>query len=161
PRGPAVRARRFPSLFGHFPDHRHSFPKAAPMSERRVGLWMIGACGGVGTNVAPGPAALKRGLFGTPAIVTAPPPFASIDLDAPGDFVLGGHEVRRTSYRQAVKELQQRSNIFEPGIADACMDDLDEWSANVRPGTVLNAGNTISKLADMPEAHHVNTPRAG
>src|SRR5262249_55548039 len=131
------------------------------MSERRVGLWMIGACGGVGTTVALGLAALKRGLIDTTSMVTALPLFEGIDLDAPGDFVLGGHEVRRTSSRQAVKELQQRSNIFEPAVADACMDDLDEWSANIRPGTVLNAGTTISKLADLPEAHHVNTPRAG
>ena len=131
------------------------------MSDRRVGLWMIGACGGVGTTVALGLAALKRGLTDTTSMVTALPLFEGIDLDGPGDFVIGGHEVRRTSYAQAVKELQQRSNIFEPMIADACMDDLNEWSANVRPGTVLNAGATISKLADLPEAHIVDSPRAG
>jgi myo-inositol-1-phosphate synthase len=130
------------------------------MSERRVGLWMIGACGGVGTTVALGLAALKRGLIDTTSMVTALPMFEGIDLDGPGDFVLGGHEVRRTCYTQAVKELQQRSNIFEPAIADACAEDLKEWSTNVRPGTVLNAGATISKLADLPEAHVVATPRA-
>src|SRR5579871_6088003 len=124
--GPAIRARRLPMRFGQPAILRHSFLKAAPMSERRVGLWMIGACGGVGTTVALGLAALKRGLIDTTSMVTALPLFDGIDLDAPGDFVLGGHEVRRTSYRQAVKELQQRSNIFEPAVADACMDDLDE-----------------------------------
>ena len=31
---------------------------------------------------------------------------------------------------------------------------------NVRPGTVLNAGSTISRLADLPEAQRVDSPRA-
>jgi len=131
------------------------------MSERRVGLWMIGGCGGVGTTVALGLAALKRGLIDTTSMVTALPQFDGLDLDAPADFVLGGHEVRRTNYKQAVQELQQRSNVFDRGIVDPCLDELAEWSANIRPGTVLNAGSTISKMADLPEAHHVATPRAG
>jgi myo-inositol-1-phosphate synthase len=130
------------------------------MSERRVGLWMIGACGGVGTTVALGLAALKRGLIDTTSMVTALPLFEGIDLDQPGDFVLGGHEVRRTSYRQAVTELQQRSNVFDAAVVNPCLGDLDEWSANVRPGTVLNTGATINRIADLPEAHHVATPRA-
>lgn len=122
---------------------------------------MIGGCGGVGTTVALGLAALKRGLIDTTSMVTALPQFAGLDLDAPADFVLGGHEVRRTNYKQAVQELQQRSNVFDRGIVDPCLDELAEWSANIRPGTVLNAGTTISKMADLPEAHHVATPRAG
>jgi myo-inositol-1-phosphate synthase len=59
-----------------------------------------------------------------------------------------------------VRELQQRSNVFDPAIADACMPDLDAWAENVRPGTVVNAGATIGKLADLPEAHRVDSPRA-
>ena len=37
-----------------------------------------------------------------------------------------------------MRELQQRSNVFEPALADACQHDLERWEANVRPGTVLN-----------------------
>ena len=40
------------------------------------------------------------------------------------------------------------------------MPDLDAWSQNVRPGTVLNAGQTIARLADMPEVHEKDNLRA-
>jgi myo-inositol-1-phosphate synthase len=120
---------------------------------------MIGACGGVGTTAALGLAALSRGLIDRTSMVTALPLFDALGLDEPAQFVVGGHEVRKTSFKMAVRELQQRSRIFEPELVDACMDQLDEWSGNVRPGTVLGAGSTIAKLADLPEAHELTHPR--
>src|SRR5579884_931235 len=130
------------------------------MSTRRLGLWLIGACGGVGTTATLGLAALKRGVTDTTSLVTALPLFDGVDLDPFDRFVVGGHEVRRGGFRQTVKELQQRSNIFDPALADACAVDLEEWEANLRPGTTLNAGPTIAKLADLPEATRSETPRA-
>src|SRR5271154_3086313 len=118
-------------------------PKGVEQKERRVGLWFIGACGGVGTTAALGLAALGRGLVGPTSMVTALPPFAGLTLDDPRHFIVGGHDVRRTNYRQAVRELHQRSNIFDPAVIEACLPDLDEWSGNVRPGTVLGAGAAI------------------
>src|SRR5262245_7964912 len=92
-----------------------------PMIQRSVGLWLIGAFGGVGTTVAMGMAALRRKLIDSTSLVTALPPFDGIDLDEPDQFVLGGHDVRRTGYRQAVEELHERSNLFDRGLTDACM----------------------------------------
>jgi myo-inositol-1-phosphate synthase len=130
------------------------------MTERRVGLWLIGAFGGVGTTAALGLAALRRGLMDGTSLVTALPLFDGLDLDTPGQILIGGHDVRRTSFRQAVSELRQRSNVFDPGLVEACLPDLDGWAGNVRPGTVLNAGTTISRLADLPEAQRGGTARA-
>src|SRR5262245_9756455 len=122
------------------------------MNERRVGIWLIGACGGVGATAALGLAALRRGLHDGTGMVTALPLFAGLDLDPAGRVVVGGHDVRRSSFRQAVAELHQRSNVFAPELVEACLPDLDAWSANVRPGTVANSGPTIARLADLPEA---------
>jgi myo-inositol-1-phosphate synthase len=130
------------------------------MTDRRVGLWLVGACGGVGTTAALGLAALARGLTDNTALVTALPFFEPLGLDEPARFVVGGHEVRRAGFRQTVRELQQRSNVFEHDLAAACAPDLEAWEANVRPGTVLNAGPTIAGLADLPEAHHFDSARA-
>ncbi|HKI31025.1 MAG TPA: inositol-3-phosphate synthase [Gemmataceae bacterium] len=130
------------------------------MSQRRVGLWLIGAFGGVGTTAALGLAALTRGLTDRTGLVTALPLFDGLDLDEPAQFVVGGHDVRRSNFRQTVREMQARSNVFEPALAEPCLPQLDEWAANVRPGTVLNAGDTIRKLADLPEAHQVNDLRS-
>src|SRR4051812_46629168 len=105
------------------------------MSERRVGLWLIGACGGVGTTATLGLAALGRGLADATSLVTALPLFESLDLDPPSRFVVGGHEIRRAGFRQTVRDLRQRSNVFDPGLTEACAPDLERWEANVRPGT--------------------------
>jgi myo-inositol-1-phosphate synthase len=130
------------------------------MNQHRVGIWLIGACGGVGSTAVLGLAALRRGLIDTTALVTALPSFTALDLDEAGQFVVGGHDVRQTTFCQAVKELHERSNVFETSVVEACQPDLEEWTQNVRPGTVLNAGPTISHLADRPEAHRADTCRA-
>ena len=129
------------------------------MSSRRVGLWLIGAWGGVAGTAALGLAAARRGILGTTALTTALPLFDGVDLDALSDFTVGGHDIRQSSFRQSVLELHERSNVFDHATLEACLPDLDAWSAQVRPGTVLNAGATIGKLADLPEAQRADTAR--
>jgi myo-inositol-1-phosphate synthase len=123
-------------------------------------LWLIGACGGVGTTASLGLAALARGLTDTTSLVTALPLFRSVDLDAPAQFVVGGHEIRKAGFRQTARELHQRSGVFDADVLAGCDDQLAAWEANVRPGTVLGAGPTIGKLAEMPEVHRADTARA-
>lgn len=130
------------------------------MTTRRVGLWLIGASGGVGTTAALGLAALSRGLTDTTSLVTALPLFEGVALDEPAQFVVGGHEIRRAGFRQTAAELHERSNVFEEHLLAACQDQLAEWESNIRPGTVLGAGPTISRLADRPEVHEAASPRA-
>jgi myo-inositol-1-phosphate synthase len=130
------------------------------MSVRRVGLWLVGAFGGVGGTAALGLAALGRGLIDTTALVTALPLFEGLDLDSPDQFVVGGHDIRKSSFPQAVADLHERSNVFDPKVIEACLPELELWTGNVRPGTILNAGPAIARLADLPKAQKVETPRA-
>jgi myo-inositol-1-phosphate synthase len=130
------------------------------MNERRVGLWFIGAWGGVASTAALGLAALSRGRIDTTSLVTALPLFDKLDLDKPNQFVIGGHDIRRGSYRQAVGEMHERANVFNPELIEVCLPDLDRWTENVRPGTVLNAGATIARLADLPEVQRAETAKA-
>lgn len=129
------------------------------MSHPRVGLWLIGAFGGVGTTVALGLAALQRGLTDTTSLVTALPLFRGLHLDEPGQFVLGGHDIRRTRFHDAAREMHRGANVFEAEVIDACRSELDAWTENVRPGTILNAGSTIAQLAETPEAQRPETVR--
>jgi myo-inositol-1-phosphate synthase len=130
------------------------------MSERRVGLWLIGAFGGVATTAALGLAALARRLTDETSLVTALPLFNALDLDEPGQFIVGGHDIRRGSFSQSVRDFQQRANVFDRDLTDACQPELQAWSENVKPGTLLNAGDTISRLADLPEVQKADTARA-
>jgi myo-inositol-1-phosphate synthase len=128
-------------------------------SRRRVGLWLIGALGGVGTTVAVGLSAWRRGLIDATGLVTALPLFRELDLDAPEAFVLGGHDIRQTTWQQTALELHQRAGIFSSELLAGCREDLEAWSANIRPGTLLHVGETIAALADLPNLPCHETPR--
>jgi myo-inositol-1-phosphate synthase len=129
------------------------------MATRRVGLWLVGAFGSVGSTVALGVAALARKLTPPTGLVTALPVCDGLPFDAPADFVVGGHDIRRTDFREAVLGLNERSGVFTARQIDACSPDLLGWSGNVRPGTVLQLNETIRSLADIPEALQTRTPR--
>lgn len=129
------------------------------MSERRVGIWFIGAWGGVAATAVLGLSALARRLSDTTSLVSASPLFEGIELDSFVQFVVGGHDIRRTSYLEAVGDLHRRSNVFSTALIEACKPDLDTWDKNIRGGTILGAGSTISRMADWAEVQRVDTPR--
>jgi len=130
------------------------------MNQPRVGVWFVGALGGVASTAALGIAALSRRLIDQTALVTALPLFSDLNLNRPNQFVVGGHDIRRTSYQEAIDELHRGSNVFDRDLIQACRTDLDGWSENIRPGTVLNAGAAIAGLANLPEAQRVESARA-
>ncbi len=121
------------------------------MAERRVGIWLIGAFGGVGTTTAVGLAALARGLGNTVGLVTELPEFAGVPFDNPEDFVVGGHDIRQATFSLTARELRERSNIFTFPMLAALEPTLDSWSKNIRPGIVYHANQAISSLADRPD----------
>src|SRR5207248_9524480 len=106
-----------------------------------------------------GIAALARGLTDTTSLVTATPLFERLPLADFGQFVIGGHDIRRSSLSQAVCDLHQRAGVFDSRVIESCLPDLERWTTNVRPGTVLGAGATIGKLVELPEVKRVATPR--
>lgn len=129
------------------------------MSERRVGIWFVGALGGVASTAALGISALAHGLTDTTSLVTATPLFQRLPLAGFKEFIIGGHDIRRGSYSQSVRELHQRAGIFDDHVIQASQPDLERWTTNVRPGTVLGTGATIGKLVELPEVDKVATPR--
>jgi myo-inositol-1-phosphate synthase len=130
------------------------------MPDRRVGLWLIGALGGVGSTTALGLAALRRGLIDSTGMVTGLPLFAGLDLDAPNQFVVGGHDIRRGDLSDSVRTFAQRNGTFDPNVVEACVPDLESWNVNLRSGTLLNSGETIAALGDSPDLPTADTPRA-
>ncbi len=128
------------------------------MSTRRVGIWLVGALGGVGATATLGLAALKRGLTDGNSLTTALPLFAGLDLDPVENFTVGGHEIRNATFNDAVRDLHEHAAVFDAGTVAGCREQLDAWQANVRPGTILGAGPTISKLADLPGVDTDRTP---
>lgn len=116
------------------------------LSRRRVGLWLVGAFGGVGTTITLGLSALARGLTRTTGLVTALPLFDGLDLPTAGEFVVGGHDIRQGSFTESAREFRRNSRVFEPELIAACEPDLESASARVRPGTKLGSGPAIGRL---------------
>lgn len=117
------------------------------MSSRRIGIWLIGAWGGVATTVATGLAALQQRATDTVGLVSELPKFQALDLADWGSFVLGGHEIRKTSYLVESKSLLANSRVFSPDLLARVAGPLEAFDKNIRTGTLVNVGPTIESLA--------------
>lgn len=127
---------------------------------RRVGLWLIGAYGGVATTLTLGLAAMAAGRARTTGLVSALPMFEGLGLPEPGDFVVGGHEIRNGSFTASAEEFRIGSGVFDADLIAACKPALDAASARVRPGTVLGSNETISRMATWDAARQDASPAA-
>lgn len=117
------------------------------MAKRKVGVWLIGAWGGVATTVVVGLAALRKGLTQTTGLVSELPPFAGLDLVKWDEVVIGGHEIRETTYANEARVLLEKSHVFSADALAAVGPQLAKFDKNIRPGTLINVGATIEALA--------------
>jgi myo-inositol-1-phosphate synthase len=129
------------------------------MTERRVGIWLIGAFGGVGTTTSVGLAALARGQATSVGMVTALPALESLDLDSPSAFVVGGHDIRTGSFSATAAELHRRAGMFNAHQLLDCDERLQEWTANIRPGVMIGRDAAAARLADRPDLGTVKSAR--
>ncbi len=130
----------------------------APTHPRRVGLWLIGAFGGVGTTITLGLTALTRGRTATTGLVTESPLFEGLALPAASQFVVGGHDIRQTSFVESAQEFRRNSGAFSPELLADCRADLEAASARVRPGTKLGSNATVSKMGTWGDDRPARTP---
>jgi len=124
------------------------------MAKRKVGVWLIGAWGGVATTVVVGMLALRKGLTDTTGLVSALPPFAGLDLVGWDELVVGGHEIRETSYSAEAQVLLEKSHVFSQATLSAISPQLAKFDKNIRPGTLINVGRTIEALAGPAAVKH-------
>ena len=64
---------------------------------------LVGAFGGVGTTITLGLSAMARGMMPTTGLVTALPQFEGLGLPEPGDFIVGGHDIRASSFADSTQ----------------------------------------------------------
>jgi myo-inositol-1-phosphate synthase len=129
------------------------------MARRKLGLWLIGAKGGVATTVSVGLAALVRGLTQHHGLVTALPQFASLDFVRWTDIVVGGHEIRETSLVETAQGLVAQQAL-SPNVVTAVRADLEAIDRQIRPGTLQGVGERIESLAEPRVKKMRELPRA-
>jgi len=130
------------------------------MSKGRIGLWLIGAKGGVATTVMTGLTALARGLIEPIGLITETEAFHSLNLIDWSDVVIGGHDIRNASLLDEARRMWTVSRAVPPGVLEAVGPDLIDIDTRLRPGTVLASGTSIQAIASLPESKSAKTPRS-
>lgn len=127
------------------------------MAESPIGIWLVGAYGGVGSTTALGVAGLSQKLIPPTGLVTELPAFGRIEFPPFNSLVVGGHDIRQGSFSQSLAELHSRSAVFPQQLLAATQGVLDSWSANVRPGIVLQSNSAIQALVNRPDVPQART----
>jgi myo-inositol-1-phosphate synthase len=117
------------------------------MTHPRIGLWFIGARGGVATTATLGLLALEQGHVEPTGLVTALSPFASLDLVPWRNFVIGGHDVRCCRMADTALTLAQ-SRALPQVLLDKCWDAFNQIESNISLGVLFNSGPAIERLVD-------------
>jgi len=131
------------------------------MARSRIGIWLIGARGGVATTSIVGLLALKKGLVGDQALVSQLPQFQDLQLAAWKDFAaVGGHEIRESSLFEEAGRLCRVSHAIDERLIARCKTELAKIDKNIRPGTLINVGRTIEEFARPALRRKRESPRA-
>jgi myo-inositol-1-phosphate synthase len=130
------------------------------MARSRIGVWLIGAKGGVAATATTGLVALSKGLTGAAGLVSELPRFAQLGLADWKDFVVGGHDIRDASLYDEALKMHTQSHAIEAPLLEKCKSDLDRIGRNHRTGTLFNVGDTIAGLAGRDARERKETPRA-
>jgi len=128
--------------------------------KEKIGLWMVGVCGGVGCTVALGMAALARRRAYPAGLVTALPPFESVGLCDCDSMVVGGHEIRGETLVEAVQHIHRCAHLFDASLIKALTPDLHRFQRNIRRGTLYGAGAMVRQLADRDDVPKDRSPAA-
>jgi myo-inositol-1-phosphate synthase len=117
------------------------------MSSPRIGIWFIGARGGVAATATLGLVALQKRLTENVGLVSALPQFRDVQFANWDSFVVGGHEIRQGTMCESLERLHTESRVFDSSLVEACKDELRAVDGRIRLGSLANCGKTIGGLA--------------
>jgi myo-inositol-1-phosphate synthase len=120
------------------------------MTHPRIGIWFIGARGGVAATATLGLLALERGRAEQIGLVTALPQFAALDLVPWRSLVVGGHDVRASRIEDSALTLVQNGAI-KLSLVDEFRESLNQIESNIEFGVLFNSGQAIERLADVEQ----------
>ncbi len=118
------------------------------VTKRRLGLWAVGAHGGLATTMIVGAKLIAKGITSESGLITATPAFAGISMMPLDDIVFGGHDVRKSTVFESAYEIYRDNGTIPLEPLLELKEELKEVDANIRTGSVLNCGKTIQNLAD-------------
>ena len=128
-------------------------------SNSRVGIWLIGAKGGVASTAIVG---LGRPEAGADRHRGAGQPAAAVsaDLGWPIGAISSSAGTKSAASRWSTKPCgwPPRAGPRSPTLVEQCREELEQIDRRIRPGTIRNVGPTIAALADA-DVPRDETPR--
>jgi len=119
-------------------------------SGRRVGLWLVGARGSVGTTATVGALAVRAGLVGHVGLVSELPEVAAGRLPELDGLVIGGHDVSTDPITKRVERLVA-GGVVPAALVPALGEELDAVEHRLRPGYDPGSGEpqreAVARLA--------------
>jgi myo-inositol-1-phosphate synthase len=122
--------------------------KAAKRTERRIGIWIVGAQGNVAACAIAGAAAVARGLTDTAGLVTETSVCAGLPLAPVSAFAFGGWDIRKGTVTRAAADFGRRNGLLTPEFLRGIAADLRKADRDLRPGTLCGASSAVAALAD-------------
>ncbi len=113
--------------------------------QRKIGVWIIGACGSVSTCVMAGVEAIKAGIVGRAGLVTDLREIAALPLVGLEDLVFGGYDIRSTDLVAAAREVNAATGILPDPLVDRIRGALEETSKRISYGCSVNCGEAIER----------------
>jgi myo-inositol-1-phosphate synthase len=132
-------------------------PKKSRKSPRRLGVWLVGARGGLATTLVAGAHAYAKGLTSAAGMLTETEGFAHLELAPIQGMIFGGHDVRECTTKEAAEEIQRDSGSISGELIRKLGREFKRFDGEVRIGSAREAGQAIRALAD-PE--HGEDPRS-
>lgn len=127
------------------------------MTDNKTGVWLIGAYGSVATTAIIGARTLAKRLTRPTGLITALPPFTTkirnsentktpnnIDLSDFDDLVFGGHEIRKSSFKESVNQLRQTGIHLQPELLAKIEPELKHIETDIKRGIILTTKTSRS-----------------
>lgn len=128
----------------------------------KTGIWLIGARGAVGTNVAVGLSALRKRAIERTGLVSELPPLRSLPLASWDQLVLGGHELRPGNLIESAESFYRENRLLEPELIEKCRGELEAIDKRIRPGLSFRGGDGVAAEGQRGDFFQQSpSPRAG
>ncbi len=125
----------------------------------KIGVWLIGIYGSVGTAVSIGTNAIIRDLCSPHGVNTETEPFRKLNLVSLDNLVFGGHEIREHSLYDTALQYYRDNGVPSYEILEKVKGDLDKITSRVKIGTTLNCSTPIAEMAKASSATNNHTIR--
>ena len=125
----------------------------------KIGVWVIGIYGSVGTAVTIGTSAIIQGLCPPHGVTTETEPINRLNLVGLKDLVFGGHDIRESSLHDSALQYYRENGVPSYEVLEKVKGDIDQITSRVKTGTTLNCSKPIQAITKAASATNDNTIR--